>query len=228
MPNDKLRERGVVVMNGALVTSYDGSVVKLNNGTSISAATLIWTAGAKPSPVIDKLTMRETTRPDSAWMNASLSQEFLAYGQSGDCAAVPDGAGKFYPPTAQHGMREAVVAAKNIARAIAGEPLKPFRYKTIGMLASLGHHTWRSHAFRDEVLRLRRLVDVAQRLSGKASTTGQEAPRRGGLDAGPFLRARDRADDYRARHRSYGGANSPRSCAQKHHIAQPATRGVRA
>jgi NADH dehydrogenase len=49
--------------------------------------------------------------------------------------------GNFYPPTAQHGMREAIAAAKNIARAIAGEPLKPFRYKTIGMLASLGHHS---------------------------------------------------------------------------------------
>ena len=51
----KLRKRGVVVMDGALVTSYDGSVVKLNNGTSMSAATLIWTAGAKPWPVIDNL-----------------------------------------------------------------------------------------------------------------------------------------------------------------------------
>ena len=38
-------------------------------------------------------------------------------------------------------MREAVVAAENIAHAIAGEPLKAFRYKTVGMLASLGHHT---------------------------------------------------------------------------------------
>jgi len=53
---------------------------------------------------------------------------------------VPDGSGAFYPPTAQHGMREAVAAAKNILRAIAGEPLKSFRYKAIGMLASLGHH----------------------------------------------------------------------------------------
>ena len=54
---------------------------------------------------------------------------------------MPDGAGGFYPPTAQHGMREAVAAAKNIARAVVGEPLKPFRYKTIGMLASIGHHS---------------------------------------------------------------------------------------
>jgi NADH:quinone reductase (non-electrogenic) len=137
---NKLSERGVVVMKGARVTSYDGSVVKLNNGTSISAVTLIWTAGAKPGAVIDKL-------PCEKQGGRILVDECLAVAKVpglwavGDCAAVPDGTGKFYPPTAQHGMREAVVAAKNIARAIGGQPLKPFRYKTIGMLASLGHHT---------------------------------------------------------------------------------------
>jgi NADH:ubiquinone reductase (H+-translocating) len=34
-----------------------------------------------------------------------------------------------------------VAAAKNIECAIFGQPLKPFRYKTIGMLASIGHRT---------------------------------------------------------------------------------------
>ena len=38
-------------------------------------------------------------------------------------------------------MREAVIAAKNIERTILDQPLKPFRYRTIGMLASIGHHT---------------------------------------------------------------------------------------
>ena len=38
-------------------------------------------------------------------------------------------------------MREAVVAAKNIERTILDQPLKPFRYRTMGMLASIGHHT---------------------------------------------------------------------------------------
>jgi NADH dehydrogenase len=61
----------------------------------------------------------------------------------GDCAAVPDGyeTGVFYPPTAQHGLREAVVAAKNIERSVLDQPMKPFRYRTVGMLASIGHHT---------------------------------------------------------------------------------------
>lgn len=136
----KLRKRGVTVANDALVTSYDGSVVKLNNGTSISAATLIWAAGAKPSAVIYNLPCRKQggrLLVDDCLSVAGVPGLWAV----GDCAAVPDGTGKFYPPTAQHGMREAVAAAKNIARTIAGEPLKPFRYKTIGMLASLGHHT---------------------------------------------------------------------------------------
>jgi NADH dehydrogenase len=38
-------------------------------------------------------------------------------------------------------MREALTAAKNIERNILGQSLKPFRYRTMGMLASIGHHT---------------------------------------------------------------------------------------
>jgi NADH:ubiquinone reductase (H+-translocating) len=136
----KLRNRGVEVIDGALVTSYDGSVVELSNGRSIPAATVIWTAGAKSSPVIEGL-------PCQKQRGRLLVDECLAVTgfpglwAVGDCAAVPDGTGGFYPPTAQHGMREAVAAAKNIARAVVGEPLKPFHYKTIGMLASIGHHS---------------------------------------------------------------------------------------
>jgi NADH dehydrogenase len=51
--------------------------------------------------------------------------EYLAFRDSGlwaagDCAAVPDGyeTGKFFPPTAQHGLREAIRAAKNIEATI--------------------------------------------------------------------------------------------------------------
>ena len=135
----KLKERKVEVIKGVSVTSYDGSVVTLSDGTSIPAATLIWTAGAKPSAVIEGL-------PCAKRRGRFLVDECLSVTgvpglwAVGDCAAVPDGTGGFYPPTAQHGMREAVAAAKNIARAIAGEPSRPFRYNTMGMLASIGHH----------------------------------------------------------------------------------------
>ena len=61
---------------------------------------------------------------------------------AGDCAAVPDvTTGTFCPPTAQHGLRQGVAAAKNIEAAIVGRPLKPFRYRAMGLLASIGRHT---------------------------------------------------------------------------------------
>jgi NADH dehydrogenase FAD-containing subunit len=45
-----------------------------------------------------------------------------------DCAAVPDGNGGVHPPTAQHAMREAIVAAKNIEAVVTGAAQKPFRF----------------------------------------------------------------------------------------------------
>jgi NADH dehydrogenase len=138
----KLRERKVEVIKGARVADYDGLVVRLSNGTSIPAATLVWTAGVKPSPVVAALPFEKVKG------RVSVNQYLLVPGSTnlwaaGDCAAVPIDyeSREFWPPTAQHGMREAIVAAKNIARAILGRPLKPFRYRTMGMLASIGHHT---------------------------------------------------------------------------------------
>jgi NADH dehydrogenase len=62
---------------------------------------------------------------------------------AGDCAAVPYDyeTGKFFPPTAQHGLREAVRAAKNVEGAILGRPLKPFVFTTLGELATIGRRT---------------------------------------------------------------------------------------
>jgi NADH dehydrogenase len=55
---------------------------------------------------------------------------------------VPDGTtGKFHPPTAQHGLRQGLVAAKNIEAEIRGRPTTPFVFKTLGQLATIGHQT---------------------------------------------------------------------------------------
>jgi NADH:quinone reductase (non-electrogenic) len=137
----KLIERNVEVIKGARVASYDGSVVKLNDARSIPAATLIWTAGVKPSPVIASLSVEKEKGRIRVNENLAVPGATGLWAV-GDCAAVPDSAsGQFYPPTAQHGLREGVAAAKNIERTILGQPLKPFRFKTLGLLAAIGHHT---------------------------------------------------------------------------------------
>jgi NADH:ubiquinone reductase (H+-translocating) len=137
----KLLERKVEVIKGARVANYDGEVVTLSDGTSIPAATLIWTAGVKPSPVIAAL-------PCEKERGRLLVSEYLAVTgvpglwAAGDCAAVPVfDTDKFHPPTAQHGLREGVTVAKNIEATILDRSLKPFRFKMLGQLASIGHHT---------------------------------------------------------------------------------------
>jgi len=137
----KLRERKVEVIKGQRVANYDGVVVTLSDGTSIPAATLIWTAGVKPSPVIAQL-------PCEKERGRLLVSEYLAVTgvpglwAAGDCAAVPIlNTENFHPPTAQHGLREGVTVAKNIEAMILDRSLKPFRFKMLGQLASIGHHT---------------------------------------------------------------------------------------
>src|SRR6059058_3338996 len=137
----KLRQRKVEVIKGARVASYDGLVVTLSDGTSIPARTLIWTAGVKPSPVIASL-------PCEKERGRLLVSEYLAVTgvpglwAAGDCAAVPVlNTDKFHPPTAQHGLREGMVAAKNIEAVVLDRPLKSFTFTTLGQLASIGHHT---------------------------------------------------------------------------------------
>jgi NADH dehydrogenase len=57
----------------------------------------------------------------------------------GDCATVPDAAGKPYPYLAQHAMRQAKVLAENVAAVLAGRAPRPFVFTTLGVMASLGH-----------------------------------------------------------------------------------------
>src|SRR5262245_9222187 len=139
----KLRDRKVEVIKGPRVANYDGVVVTLSDGTSIPAATLIWTAGVKPSPVISSLPCRKER--GRLLVNEDMSVPGVSgLWAAGDCAAIPDvkgGTGKFYPPTAQHALREGVVVAKNIEATILGRRPKPFRFTMLGQLASIGHHT---------------------------------------------------------------------------------------
>jgi NADH:quinone reductase (non-electrogenic) len=137
----KLRERKVEVIKGTRVAAYDGSIVTLSDGTSILARTLMWTAGVKPSACIASL-------PHEKERGRLRVNEYLAVPglagvwAAGDCAAVPDvRTHKFHPPTAQHGLREGLVAAKNIEAAILGRPLRPFVFTTLGQLATIGRRT---------------------------------------------------------------------------------------
>jgi NADH dehydrogenase len=135
----KLAERGVEICPRTKVTGYVNSLVAVSSGEAVPATTLIWTAGVTPNPVIARL-------PCKSEKGRVVVDEFLevpgfaGLWAIGDCAAVPDAkTGGPQPPTAQHALRQARHAAKNIEAVLAGRQKKPFRFSTIGQLASIGH-----------------------------------------------------------------------------------------
>jgi NADH dehydrogenase len=135
----KLAERGVEVRLNRRVTGYDGREVSLDDSTKIETRALIWTAGITPAALI-------STLPCATQRGRVLADEYMQVPDwpgvwaLGDCALVPDSAnpGTFYPPTAQHAIREAKVLAQNIAASLRGGQLRPFKFKMIGALAAIG------------------------------------------------------------------------------------------
>jgi NADH dehydrogenase len=59
----------------------------------------------------------------------------------GDCAFVSTPDGVVAPPTAQHAIRQATVAAQNIVAAIRGGERRQFTFKGLGRMGSLGHQS---------------------------------------------------------------------------------------
>lgn len=132
-----LRKRKVEIITGDGVASADDSGIVLQSGRRIDTATIVWSAGVKPSPIVAK-----TSLPTKRGA-LIVGQDFRVQGTTnvwaaGDCAAIPDGEGGTYPQTAQHAIREGPVLAENIVAVLRGRPTKPFRFHSLGMMASLG------------------------------------------------------------------------------------------
>jgi NADH:ubiquinone reductase (H+-translocating) len=133
-----LQRRGVRVITGDGVKGADDDGLDLASGERIETRTIIWSAGVRPRALAgsDQLARRKNgTIEVGQDMRVSGCEHVWAIG---DCAAIPDGDGGFYPPTAQHAIREGPVLADNIVAVMRGGQTRPFRYSTLGMMASLG------------------------------------------------------------------------------------------
>ena len=137
----ELARVGVEIITNAKVSNCDADGVQLADGRWIPARLVVWTAGTSPHPLLHDL-------PCALDHGRIVVDETLAVPgwpgiwALGDCAVVPDRrTGKPYPPTAQHAIRQARTAARNIAAAMRGRPPQPFRFRTIGQLAAIGRRS---------------------------------------------------------------------------------------
>jgi NADH:ubiquinone reductase (H+-translocating) len=148
----ELRGRGIEVRTDTTLNELTGSAAQLSDGEAIPARTVVWTAGVKPSPEVARLgfpldqsgrlvvdrTMRVSFESPETAPTGGAGQVWAI----GDCAAVPDRSrpGQPCPPTAQHAIRQGRLVARNVAATLKGGRVRPFRYRTRGMVAELGQH----------------------------------------------------------------------------------------
>jgi NADH dehydrogenase len=142
---DSLTRLGVEVKVGSMVTGIDASVVTWRppvagpreNEHRIAAQTVLWAAGVAASPLVKSLGV-PLDRVGRVLAEPTLAvpghPHMFVVGDV--CALQQDG--KPLPGVAQVAKQEGAHAARNVMRAIRGEPLVPFRYRDYGNMATIG------------------------------------------------------------------------------------------
>ena len=132
-----LEKRGIEIRVGATLESFDEREAVLSDGTRIPARTLVWAAGVRASPDLERLGLPLDER-GRVVVGPTLQVEGSAdVWALGDGAAVPNARtpGRVDPPTCQHALRQARRLAKNLTG-----PPKPYGYRMLGQVATLGRY----------------------------------------------------------------------------------------
>jgi NADH:quinone reductase (non-electrogenic) len=137
----QLEKRGIEVRLNTRVTAITAERAILNSGETIETNTVVTTVGNATHPLIRKLIDRYQLSVERGRLNTEPTMLVKGYKNlwaAGDCSAVPLADGSISPATAQFAMRQGTLLAKNIVASQNSKPLEPFRYKSLGEMASLG------------------------------------------------------------------------------------------
>lgn len=138
----QLRDRGIEVRLNTKVNAITAERAILNNGDIIESNTVVTTVGNATNPVIKKLIDRYQLPSERGRLITEPTMQLKGYENiwsAGDCSAVPLADGSVSPATAQFAMRQGTHLGKNLLAARNSQSLQPFRFKTLGEMASLGH-----------------------------------------------------------------------------------------
>lgn len=145
-----LNKWGVNLLTGKPIKKVEpGAVVYQNSKdneedlVALKAKTIIWTTGVSGSKVVGESGFEQ--RRGRVMVNPNLtSPNHEDVYLLGDVSAVMDPASnRPYPTTAQIALKMGEYAGKDILNQIKGQPSKPFTFKSLGSVASIGN----THAF---------------------------------------------------------------------------------
>jgi NADH dehydrogenase len=132
---------GVTIILGKTVTNYDGNRVTLSDGSSVPSRTLIWAAGIRGHNIEG---LNEQVRVKGNRLEVDRYNRIVGYTNIyaiGDIALMkeekyPGG----HPQVAQVAIQQGRNLARNFLNMQKNRPLKPFTYKDLGTLATVGRN----------------------------------------------------------------------------------------
>jgi NADH dehydrogenase len=149
---ERMQARGVTFrLNTRVTDARRGAVTIQTKGKAdersaapeeIETATLIWTAGSAPSPVLKSLPVEHDQRGAVVTEATMLVKGRTDVWALGDCASVPDAnTGQTCPGTAQFAVRQAPRLARNLHAVLLGREPQGFHFEALGTLCVVGHQT---------------------------------------------------------------------------------------
>jgi NADH:ubiquinone reductase (H+-translocating) len=136
----QLRGRGIEIRLGTELEEVDAESARLSTGETVPTKTVVWTAGVRPQPSLSHLSVPLDDKGRVVVDDRLRVEGMEGVWAIGDCAAAPDVQGGYSPPTAQHGVRQARLTAKNIAAALHGQAPAPYSYSSRTAFVNLGRY----------------------------------------------------------------------------------------
>jgi NADH dehydrogenase len=135
----RLRQMGVEVRFDATVTAVGPHSVAFASGEAIESATVVWTAGVRGDPALERWglpTTRDGRVPVDDTLHVPGDPHVYVIGDS----AYVEQAGRALPMLAPVAIQQGEAAADNILRAASAKPARVFRYRDKGTMATIGRN----------------------------------------------------------------------------------------
>jgi len=136
---ETLRRKHVTLNFGWQVQDYDGEALCLADGSRLPARTLVWAAGVQAVSLLRLIglpTSRQGRVPVLPTLQVPGYENLWVVGD----AAYLEEAGQPLPMMAPVAIQQGELAAKNILRQLAAQPLQEFQFKDPGSLATIGRN----------------------------------------------------------------------------------------
>jgi NADH dehydrogenase len=135
----ELAHLGVEVHLGRSVVEVEEGAIRFADGERWETAAVVWAAGVTAGGTLAE-GLAATPGPGG---RATVGADLRLVGSDhlwavGDAAAVPEGAGGFYPQLAPVAIQSGRHCAAQVLRVIDGAPTRPFKYRNKGIMATIG------------------------------------------------------------------------------------------